>query len=286
MSGECGHEGDEGLTRLAPVPESASKGPHAKEGSPAMILTTRSLVGRLLDFGSTGHAASFYDTIHASGYVGVLLDLETAGWQADAAAATAAGLGVALFQGYFAPYFQDPAQATTRGAYAVAQATSIGYPHGAVIFLDWESAAVSASVGIDWINAWAAEVVRAGFAAGLYVGVPQPLSADELYLALPNVHLYWRSLSGSTVGVATRGYAITQSGRGPLAGVAVDDDASGADHLGGHLVGATAVVVSPSPNPLQVEVTTLTAQLRTVQTESAARAAAITKALAALQTAP
>lgn len=252
-----------------------------------MTLTTRSLIGRLLDFGSTGHPASFYQATRAAGDVGVILDVQTAGWQADAAAATAAGLGFALFQGYWAPAFQDPAQATTRAAYAVAQADAIGYPHGAAIFLDWESAAVSATAGIDWINAWAAEVVRAGFAAGLYVGVPQPLNATELYQALPNVHLYWRSLSGSTVGVATRGYAVVQSSRTPLAGVSVDADVSASDHLGGHLIGAAAVSAPQTiPNLLQIQVTTLAEKLHTAQTQSAAQAAAIAKALAALQTAP
>ena len=229
-----------------------------------LSLQSASLLGSLVDLGSTGHDRAVYQAVKAAGHSGVILDLQTGGWTADAAAATQAGLGFAVFQGYYAPDWADPAKAQARARYAVDQAAEVGYPKGAHVFLDWEQVALSIPAALSWINTWAAVVVQAGYAAGLYVGVPQPLSGEDLYGLIPNVHLYWRSLSASTVDVAARGYAIRQSAGPTIAGVAFDADHSGHDALGGHLIGAIA---PPPTDPLQAAVTTLTQENEALHTQ-------------------
>ncbi len=73
------------------------------------------------------------------------------------------------------------------------QLQALGIPKGATVFVDMEGAgAMSApDVCIAQLTAWAAAITAHGYAAGLYVGVPQALTSDELW-KLPNITRYWR----------------------------------------------------------------------------------------------
>ncbi len=75
----------------------------------------------------------------------------------------------------------------------IGQLATLGIPRGATVFLDMEGmAAFKADPAqlIAKVNAWADAIAAAGFVPGLYVGVPQPLSSDELYAL--RVSRYWR----------------------------------------------------------------------------------------------
>lgn len=79
------------------------------------------------------------------------------------------------------------------GADAVAHCAAIGLPTGVTVWLDLEGQNVfhlDPQIVIDSVNAWARPVRAANFQPGLYVGVPQPLTSEELY-ALAVVR-YWR----------------------------------------------------------------------------------------------
>ncbi|MHB1610983.1 MAG: glycoside hydrolase domain-containing protein, partial [Sulfobacillus sp.] len=121
--------------------------------------------GRWLDFASNDHPASWYQAVKTSGIVGVVLDLMSPGWTAAYHNAMAAGLAVMLFQGYYAPDWVITADAAQRADYAVSQAESVGYPKGAVLWLDWEAVppAVTAAEALTWINRWTQVVQSVGY---------------------------------------------------------------------------------------------------------------------------
>ena len=78
------------------------------------------------------------------------------------------------------------------GAASVASCKKLGLPEGCSVWLDMEGLSVfhtMASVLMAAANAWAQVVADAGYMACLYVGVPQPLTGDELY-SLAHVR-YW-----------------------------------------------------------------------------------------------
>lgn len=73
------------------------------------------------------------------------------------------------------------------------QLMALGVPMGTTVFLDLEGMKAFKAVHINLIaeiRQWADAINRAGYVAGLYVGVPQPLTSDELW-DLP-VTRYWR----------------------------------------------------------------------------------------------
>ncbi len=79
------------------------------------------------------------------------------------------------------------------GPTAVKQAQALALPKGSTIFLDVEGlTAFHANIPdlTAKINAWGTAIVAAGFIAGLYVGVPQPFTSDELWKL--NVQRYWK----------------------------------------------------------------------------------------------
>jgi hypothetical protein len=78
------------------------------------------------------------------------------------------------------------------GPSAVTELTALGVPGSVSVCLDMEGPSTLAipSATIAAVNAWAAPVARAGYIPSLYVGVPQPLTSEELWLL--NVHGYWR----------------------------------------------------------------------------------------------
>jgi hypothetical protein len=75
----------------------------------------------------------------------------------------------------------------------IGQLRALGIPSGATVFLDLEGLKAFRSDPVALaakINAWADAVSGAGYVAGLYVGVPQPFTSDELWKL--RVQRYWR----------------------------------------------------------------------------------------------
>ncbi len=75
----------------------------------------------------------------------------------------------------------------------IAQLKALGIPAGVTVFLDLEGLEAFKSDPVDLanrVNAWAAAILAAGYVPGLYVGVPQPFTSDELYAL--KVQRYWR----------------------------------------------------------------------------------------------
>ena len=149
-----------------------------------------------------------------------------------------------LFQGFYQPYWTNPAKGTSRGQLMVSNAQLVGYPHGAQVFLNLEdnlSDGVTPTTRagiIQWVQNWAAVVQAAGYTPGVYVGNPQILGADDLTSGLTNVSVFWRSASGSAPQSA-RGYVLRQPSISAAAcGTTIDIDTSGSDNRGAGLVGA------------------------------------------------
>lgn len=94
--------------------------------------------------------------------------------------------GLAFMPVTFAGEYNDGA------ADEVAQLKALGIPAGATVWLDLEGQKAFATPPaelIGKINAWADAIRGAGFMPGLYVGVPQPLTSEELYRL--RVSRYW-----------------------------------------------------------------------------------------------
>ena len=197
--------------------------------SPALIPAH----GRWLDTGATDQPPAWFAAARAAGFVGVVLDLMTPGWETAYARAGAAGLARMLFQGYYPPAFADPAQAVARAQLAVAAAQRVGYR--GTVWLDWEAVpgTVSGAAAERWINAWAQTVDHAlgRGTAGLYEGANQPLDGPALYYGLIVVH-YWKSAS-LVPAVVARGYQGVQlQASWAWDGHAADQDLFQADALG------------------------------------------------------
>ncbi len=214
-----------------------------------MLTKVVSLPGKWADLSSTGHPLSAYQALKAGGYVGVILDLETQGWQTDYNNALAAGLGVMLNQGYWGPAWIDPAQAKLRAQYAVQQMRSVQYPLAGTVFLDCESMmALTPTAVLNWMNAWDAEVHANGYTAlGKYEGSGVPLTGQQWYSDLALTAHYWKSGSAVPM-VAVRGYQVVQTRMTHLFdGVAIDDDEVGPDRLGGQAMAVVAPNAVPAP---------------------------------------
>lgn len=218
-----------------------------------MALAIPFLSGDLADLSSTGHPPAFYAALRQAGYRGVILDVLSTGWDTDYTAALSAGLLVMLYQGYWSPAWANPAEATTRARQAIAAADLVHYPVPAVIWLDLEGVpdTVSADSCAAWIDTWAGLVQDAGYAPGLYVGVPQPLSAQALY-DRPAIQHYWRGCSADVVDVAVRGYQLRQSCGYVLSGIPLDRNTVALDALHGMPIGAFQEPTSPSPETHQI----------------------------------
>lgn len=158
------------------------------------------------------------------GYLGVISPMRLGG-------ALAAGLA-------FMPvtvageFFDGPAD-------EVAQLKALGIPPGVTVWLDLEG---QKSFGwpaldlIEKINAWADAIRSAGYEAGLYVGVPQPLTSDELWSL--RVTRYWRGQGSirdrhNRLAEPTKcGWCMTQMYPAVRrAGIDVDFDIIGQDYL-------------------------------------------------------
>lgn len=116
------------------------------------------------------------------------------------------------------------------GAYAAANARSVGLPYGVSVWLDLEGVAEGTPTidVIAYCNAWYDPVAAAGYVPGLYVGANSGLDGFQLF-AGSRFERYWQS--GSDVPeVAMRGYCLVQSIDGAtIDGVAYDSDVVQAD---------------------------------------------------------
>lgn len=166
----------------------------------------------------------------ADGIVGYLGTMT----QARAAEVLAAGMGLLM----------TTVACAWDGAAAVAQARAIGYPVGCCVVLDvedQESLDLGAAGLAAKIAAWAATVKSAGYVPSIYVGVPQPLSSEELW-RLPVVR-YWRGC-GRIVDAADQlaepsgcGWCMTQAWDSIVHnGIKVDANISGLDYLGRSMI--------------------------------------------------
>ncbi len=102
------------------------------------------------------------------------------------AAVLAAGMGYmpVTFAGEYSDGPQDE----------LLQLAALGVPKGVTVWLDlegltaWKSDPIKL---IQMIEDWAAPIVDAGYIAGLYAGVPQPLTSEELW-KLKGITRYWK----------------------------------------------------------------------------------------------
>lgn len=116
------------------------------------------------------------------------------------------------------------AKGTEYGRAAAWNASSVGCPAGVNVWLDLESVSPDASPAdvIAYCEAWFAEVRKALFVPGLYVGVSPGLDPTALYEALSVTH-YWHAGSKSAPLPAVRGVQIMQHIAGQIiAGVGYD----------------------------------------------------------------
>lgn len=248
------------------------------------------LSGKWADLSSTGHPLSAYQALQSGGYVGVILDLQTPGWQTDYNNALTAGLGVMLNQGYYAPAWRDPVRATDRAQYAAQQMRSVQYPLSATIFLDCEAMdPLSTVAALAWMNAWDRELHGLGYTGlGKYVGANCPLTGLQWYQGLPLTAHYYKSAS-TVPTVAVRGYQVVQTRMTHLFdGVPIDDDEAGTDRLGGRALAVVAANAVPAPvvtttTDWKPAIDALQKQVVALQTQNHALVAQIQNAGKALQ---
>lgn len=122
----------------------------------------------------------------------------------------------------------------------LSQLKNLGIPAGATVFLDLEGMAAWKAdpvALIGKINAWAEDIIAAGYIAGLYAGVPQPLTSEELWKL--KTSRYWK---GQGRQVDRTGALAEPTGCGwcmyqmfpsfHMGGVWVDANMVGADYKG------------------------------------------------------
>jgi hypothetical protein len=134
---------------------------------------------------------------------------------------------------------------TTAGEYEdgaadeITQLKALGIPSGCTVWLDLEGQKAfhsDPSTLLAKLRAWAQAIAAAGYMPGLYVGVPQPLTSEELY-QLPFVR-YWRGQGSirdrnNALAEPSCGWCMTQMFPQHMrAGVLVDDDIVGQDYRG------------------------------------------------------
>lgn len=161
----------------------------------------------------------------------------------EVAAIHAAGLAIMPVQHVEMPgWTADREKGTRYGITAATQAAQCGVALGTCVWLDLEGvgpdADSDAAFGdrepvIAYCNAWFAEVGRAGYTPGLYVGYHARLTADELYHRLTCEH-YWGAYNlNADERPAVRGLQMRQHLEQHLAGVTFDPDDVMRDAKGG-----------------------------------------------------
>lgn len=126
------------------------------------------------------------------------------------------------------------------GMVATRLAWEAGYPEGAHLTLDLEDVkpGTPSQMVIDYCNAWCQSVADR-YDPMLYVGFSTMMTGEQLYEALPYIHLYWSDYGNRYV--AERGCAVKQMAPGvTIGGVGYDLDHVGLDMKGGALKWAVA----------------------------------------------
>jgi Domain of unknown function (DUF1906) len=194
-------------------------------------------VGQAFDCSSKLTSRLTAQSLYAQGYraVGRYVPLPANGATQDIDAAeldmlVEVGFAVWLVQHVrYAGWMPANANGAVDAIVACGAARNAGYPPGAHIFLDLEGISGTAEQTAYYAETWASNVVRMGWAAGVYCGYQNPLDAQALYL-LHGVSSYWSDAGHRAV--MTRGCAIHQGPTRTVAGVEVDLDTIGPDLLG------------------------------------------------------
>ena len=146
----------------------------------------------------------------------------------------AAGLGLTLVQYGDNELVPSGNSGTSAGEAAAANAAMLGFPQGGTVWCDIEfkpeAKPSSSQTTIEYINAWAAALVRGGYEPGLYVGTNIPLSSEELYESLPQIASYWKAAS-ITPWVANRGFQMIQGLSFSTADIHIDPDIACYDNM-------------------------------------------------------
>lgn len=119
-----------------------------------------------------------------------------------------AGLQVALVQHVRFPGWRPADHAGGADALAASRhCARIGYPLGAVVYLDLEGISGTADETARFANDWCDAARQAGQQPGIYCGYQDPLGPQELY-TLHQASTYWVDAGPRTV--AVRGHALRQ----------------------------------------------------------------------------
>jgi hypothetical protein len=127
----------------------------------------------------------------------------------------------------------------------IKQLEDLGVAKKTTVWLDfegvsaWEYGKKDAAGLISQIETWAAAINAAGYRAGLYCGVPHPLTSEELW-KLRGITRYWKGMGrhvdryGNLSEPSKRGWCMTQFSPSFVAGHhLVDANMVGADYRGG-----------------------------------------------------
>jgi Rv2525c-like, glycoside hydrolase-like domain len=118
------------------------------------------------------------------------------------------------------------------GAAAAHNCKALSIPAEVTVWcdLEWPSKAPPAADVLVYANAWAKEVVDAGYEAGMYVGANCGVNGDQLW-SMPKVRHYWKSAS-LVPWVSNRGFQMVQTLEIEVQGIKVDQDIAMFDALG------------------------------------------------------
>lgn len=195
------------------------------------------LDGLGLDSPNVAITAAQVETWYNDGYRNIILNVLHDTFSQDYSIALTGHLKVGLFQGYYPPAYSDETGAQ-RAQSAISAAQSVGYLQQAHIFLDVEDvpSSITEAEMITWINSWCSAVNEAGFGAGVYFGVPQPVSASDAYTDTNPGVLFWKSCSTSSITPEPCGCCILQT----ACDSDWDVDQCGADNLSRYAFGVSA----------------------------------------------
>jgi hypothetical protein len=155
---------------------------------------------------------------------------------AEATAILQAGLALMAVQHCEAEGWTPSEQlGTAYGQAAAANAAAAGLLPGVNLWLDLEGVAsdTAAQIVVAYCNAWYDAVAAAGYLPGLYVGVGQVLTGEQLYYDL-KFQYYWTPPSQYVPTIAVRGSCLRQTINAgfELDGIAYDEDMTIADTRG------------------------------------------------------
>ncbi len=209
----------------------ASGGSFTPASAQLEIAGTVNLTGTGLDSPTSPATAAQVQGWVAQGMRNLFLNTFVPGFAQQYATALPS-MNVVLFQGYWTSAFTGETGAQ-RAQEAIRMAKSVGYPRGAYIFVDVESTGTAtAQQMVTWINSWAQAVQSAGYGAGVYFGVPQPVTAAQTASLLTD--RFWKSFSGTSITPAPRGVCVVQTGTNSY----MDTDMFQTDNLGEYCIGA------------------------------------------------